>query len=347
MRLVSFVPPDGLPRAGVLLGAALVDLAAAAPLVLADAEDLNWDLLSLLRADQDGVNLDSAAELVAALSEMLGGEPDLAGFPSDLDDPGYGFAATDLEGSWHVGGAALIYPLAQVRLLAPLPRPASLRLYPAFEEHSVALAALRGSSLPGAWYRGPAMVFGNHGAIYGPDKTIPLPQGEVFDYGLSLACVIGRGGRDLELDEAQDAIAGYCLANTWINRDYEEQEAALGRGPGKSRDFATALGPWLVTPDELDLYRDEAGRFSLSLSAQVNGRETSRTTAALQYYPFAELVVDASRGVTLVAGDVLVAGPVGGGTLYEQTSGYGPWLGPGDEVTLHGTVLGSLTNRLE
>ncbi|MFV9503836.1 MAG: fumarylacetoacetate hydrolase family protein [Oscillochloridaceae bacterium umkhey_bin13] len=347
MRLVTFVPPDGLPRAGALLGAALVDLAAAAPLALEDAEGLAWDMLSLLRADQDAVSLESAADILAALTQMLGGEPDLAGFPDDLDDPLYQSATEDLDGSLSIGGAALIYPLTQVRLLAPLPRPASLRLYDAFEEHAIAVATLRGNSLPGAWYRGPALAFGNHGAIYGPGAPILLPPGEMLDYGLSLACVIGRSGRDLDRDEAQTAIAGYCLANSWANHDHDELERLLGRGPGKSRDFATSLGPWLVTSDELEMYAGDDGRLSLSLIAEVNGLTQIRATAALQYYPFADLVADASRHTTLVPGDVIIAGPLAGGTLLEQTSGYGPWLAPGDIVELSGTGLGSLTNRLE
>lgn len=343
MKLVTFIPPDGPARAGALLGDAVVDLAAAAPLVMEEAEGLRWDMLSLLSGDQDEVSLDAAADILAAVTQMLGQEPavefDLTGLSIELPPE-------ELDGSLSIGGAAMLLPLSQVRLLAPLPRPASLRVLDAFEEHAIAAHALRGRELPGAWYRGPAMSFANHTAVFGPDEVVPLPAAEARDYGLALACVVGQRARDLDPDEAPAAIAGFILANLWHNRDAEEVERALGRGPAKSRDFATSLGPWLVTPDELELYADDEGRLGLLLTARVNGAERSRATSAAQFYPFAQLLAEASRGVTLHPGDVLVAGPVGGGTLLEATGGYGPWLDDDDVVELEATGLGTLRNHV-
>jgi fumarylacetoacetate (FAA) hydrolase len=351
MRLVTFIPPDGQPRAGALLGAGLIDLAAAAPLVIEEATGLRWDLLSLLQGDQEQVSIEMAADIVAALTQMLGGEPDLAGFPTDLDDPTYGAGEDldlegDLGGSLSIGGAAMIYPLSQVRLLAPLPRPASLRLGATFEEHAIAVASLRGGALASAWYRGPAFAFANHGAIYGPDATIPMPVAEALDYGLGLACVIGRAARDLAPAEASAVIAGYLILNSWCAHDYEEDELALGLGQAKSPDFATSIGPWLVTPDEVELYTADDGRLSLTMTARVNGRECSRANAGIQYYPFGELIARASRDATLVPGDVIGSGPVGGGSLLEQSGGFGPWLVSGDSVELEITGLGTLRNTI-
>jgi fumarylacetoacetate (FAA) hydrolase len=347
MRLVTFVPPDGPPRAGALLGDTVVDLAAAAPLVIEEAESLRWDLLSLLRGDQEEVSLDAAADIVAAVAQLVGEEPaldefDLAGMelvsPEDLPP--------DLAGSLSIGGAAMVLPLSQVRLLAPLPRPASLRVYESFEEHAIAARSLRGLSLPGAWYRAPAFSFANHGAVFGPDDDVPAPAADARDFGLGIACVIGRAVRDLDPDEAAGAIAGYLIVNTWANRDSEEQERALGLGPGKSRDFATSLGPWLVTPDELELYAGDDGRLGLVAVARVNGVERARATTVGQYYPFADLVAHASRDATLYPGDVIASGPVSGGTLLEITGGFGPWLEPGDSVELEVTGLGALRNTV-
>lgn len=346
MRLVTFVPPDGPPRAGALLGDAVVDLAAAAPLVIEEAEGLRWDMLSLLRGDQDEVGLDAAADVLAAVAQLAGHGPDLP----ELDLSGMLFGdepPPDLEGGLSIGGAAMLLPLSQVRLLAPLPRPASLRVYESFEEHAIAARTLRGASLPGAWYRAPAFSFGNHGAIYGPDDVVQVPAGDGLDYGLCIACVIGRTARDLDADEAPAAIAGFLILNAWCNRDAEELERAVGLGPAKSRDFATSIGPWLVTPDELELYADDDGRLGLLMKASVNGAERSRATSVGQYYPFAELVAHASRGATLYPGDVIASGPVGGGTLLEATGGYGPWLEPGDQVELEVTGLGVLRNMVE
>lgn len=345
MKLVTFVPPEGPPRAGALLGESVIDLAAAAPLLIEEAEGLRWDMLSLLRADQDEVNLDAAADIVAAVAQMVGAEPEFGGL--SLDEPGFDELPASLAGSLSIGGAAMLLPLSQVRLLAPLPRPASLRVYEAFEEHAIAARSLRGLSLPVAWYRGPSFSFANHAAVFGPDATVPVPSAEELDYGLSLACVLGQPGRDLSPDEATAAIAGYLIANIWYNRDAEELERTLGTGPAKSRDFATSLGPWLVTPDELELYTDDEGRLSVSLVARVNGVERSRATAASQYYPFPALLAHASRGTSLEPGDVIAAGPVPGGTLLEATGGFGPWLERGDVVELEVTGLGTLRNIID
>lgn len=347
MRLVTFVPPDGQPRAGALLGEVVIDLAAAAPIVLEEAEGLRWDMLSLLQADQEEVSLDTAAEIMAAVTHMVGEAPPAAALGLDPDDPFYAEAGEALAGSLSIGGAAMLYPMSQVRLLAPLPRPASLRIYGSFEEQAVAAASLRGASLPAIWYRAPAFAFANHGSVVGTDSAITAPLAEALDYGLGLACVIGRGGRDLTPDEAREAIAGYTLLNSWCAHDYEEAERALATGPAKSRDFATSLGPWLVTPDELELYADDDGRLGLVLTAAVNASERSRATAATQYFPFPELIAHASRDVTLYPGDVIGSGPVGGGTLFEQTGGYGPWLEVGDTVILEATGLGSLRNWID
>lgn len=346
MRYITFLPPDGNARAGVLLGDLVVDLAAAAPLVIEEPSASGWDLLSLIQGSNPLMNLDVAGELVAALIQMLGAEAELLDRPAGLGESGF-FEQLALDGSLSLGGATMLYPLQQVGLLAPLPRPSSLRLFQAFEEHAIARASLRGQTLASAWYRGPSFAFANHGAIYGPEQIIAHPNAEELDYGLGLGCVIGRSVRDIAASEAPSAIAGYLIINSWTSHAYEADELALGSGPAKSRDFATSLGPWLVTPDELEFYADDEGRLSLTLTAQVNGSERSRATAATQYYPFAELIAHASRNATLYPGDIIASGPVGGGSLYEWSSAMGPWLNPGDSVELAVTGLGVLRNELE
>lgn len=337
MRLVTFVPPDGHARAGALLVESVIDLASAAPLVLEEAVDLRWDLLSLLQAEQD-VGLDTVEVIVSAVVQMLGFAPTEIGAYEEM--------LSISTGSVSLGGEAMVYPLDQVSLLAPLPRPASLRIYASFEEHALAVASLRESRLTDVWYRGPAFSFANHGAVYGPGAEILAPPSDELDYGLGLGCVIGQRVRDVSPETAREAIAGYIIINTWTARDYETEEQALGLGPIKARDFATSLGPWLVTPDELELYADDQGRMSLAMIARVNGIEMSRTTAALQYYSFAEMIAHASRNVTLYPGDVLGTGAVGGGSLFERTNGYGPWLAQDDIVDCEISGLGTLSNRI-
>ncbi len=338
MRLITFVPPDGQPRAGVLLGGAVVDLAAAAPLVFEDADGLPWDMLSLLRGTNEQMSLDAAADILAAVMSLVGSDFSAAA-PEDRSNQ-------ELAGNLSIGGAEMLLPLDQVRLLAPLPRPASLRDFYAFEQHVATAMRNRGREVPPQWYRFPAFYFSNHGAIYGPDDDIPMPRSEALDYELELACVIGRAGRDIAVEEAADYIAGYMIMNDWSARDIQAEERAIGLGPAKAKDFATSLGPWLVTPDELEIYTDDDGRLNLTMLARVNGVERSRGNAALMHYTFAEIIAHASRDTQLYPGDVLGSGTVGTGCLLELTSGYGPWLEPGDSVELEITGLGVLRNRI-
>jgi fumarylacetoacetate (FAA) hydrolase len=325
MRLVTFTPPDGPPRAGALLGEAVIDLSAASALVIEDAESLRWDMISLLSGDQEEVSMETAADIVEAVSQLSGG-------------------GDDVSGGLSIGGASMLFPLAQVRLLAPIPRPSSLRDFYAFEQHVAAARAQRGQPVPAEWYRIPTFYFSNHGAIYGPDAAIPMPQSEALDYELEIACVISRQGRDIHPDDAVDYIAGYMIMNDWSARDLQGQEMKIGLGPAKGKDFATSLGPWLVTPDELDIYADDDGHLSLTMIARVNNVERSRGNAASMHYRFADLIAHASRDATLYPGDVLGSGTVGTGCLLELTGGYGPWLERDDVVELEITGLGHLRN---
>ena len=337
MRLVTFIGPEGPPRAGALLGETVIDFAAAAPLVIEESEGKRWDLLSLLMGDQDDVNLETAHDIVAAVVSMAGGS---------RDDHGQAQIGEHLAGVLSIGGAAMLLPLNQVRLLAPLPRPSSLRDFYTFEQHVATARKTRNLGVPPEWYRIPAFYFSNHGAICGPDAEILKPQCDALDFELELACVIGREGRDIDEADALSYIAGFTIMNDWSARDLQMQEVPIGLGPSKGKDFATSLGPWLVTPDELEMYADDDGRYSLTMIARINGEEKTRGNAALMHFSFAQIIAHASRDATLYPGDVLGSGTVGGGCLLELTGGFGPWLEPGDEVELEITGLGVLRNRI-
>jgi fumarylacetoacetate (FAA) hydrolase len=341
VRLLTFVPPDGQARAGALLGQHIIDLAAAAPLVLPEAEGLRWDMLSLLRGDQDDVNLDAAADILAAVVDMFGASSDTR----DTAGDGNGSRNQGTTGNLVLGGVEMLFPLEQVRLLAPLPHPASLRCFEVFEAHITAAFRFAGQELPAAWYRAPAFVFGNHGAIAGPDALIAPEASSALDYELELGCIIGRQGRDIAPEDAASYIAGYTIVNDWSDRDMQAEVGPFGLGAAKARDFATSLGPWLVTPDELDMYNDD-GNLLLTMQARVNHIERARGNFTAAHYSFAEMIAHASRAATLYPGDVLCSGAIGGGSLLEATGGYGPWLEPGDVVELEITGLGTLRNQI-
>lgn len=344
MKLVTFKQfgdSDSAARAGVLLPFGVVDLQAAAPLVFEDTEGQPVDMLRLLDGDDSGLSLEGAAEIVNAVLEQLGGAVDVV---RDEDDP----ELVDLAGSVSIGGYNLLLPRSEVRLLAPLPRPRSLRDFYAFEQHVATARGQRGQPVPPAWYTMPVFYFGNHQAIIGPDAPLILPRTEQLDYELEVACVIGRMGRNIEPDEALDYIAGFTIMNDWSARDVQSQEMRVGLGPAKGKDFATALGPYLVTLDELEDYTtDDGARWRLEMIARVNGREYSRGNLVEMHYTWQEIIAHASRDVTLYPGDVLGSGTVGSGCILELTpEAVGGWLEPDDVVELEVTGLGTLRNRI-
>jgi fumarylacetoacetate (FAA) hydrolase len=221
------------------------------------------------------------------------------------------------------------YPLSGVRLLAPVPRPPSVRDFYAFEEHVRNAARVTGRpGVPPEWYELPVFYFSNPAAIYGPEEEIPYPAGvEELDYELEVAAVIG----------AESQIGGFTIMNDWSARDLQRQEMRVGLGPAKGKDFATSLGPVVVTPDEL-------GDLSLEMVARVNGEERSRGNLGSIYHSWESIVARAAANTALVPGDVIGSGTVGSGCILEH--GDGRWLQPGDEVELEVEGLGVLRNRV-
>lgn len=222
------------------------------------------------------------------------------------------------------------HPLADVQLLAPVPKPPSVRDFFAFEGHVAAGWRRRGGEIPPAWYEAPVFYFSNPASIVGPHAAITRPAAtEMLDFELEIAAVIGAG-----------AIAGFTLMNDWSARDVQREEMTVGLGPAKGKDFATSLGPWLVTPDELPI---ADGRLELTATVTVNGEELSRSNAAEMHWSWPELVAHAARDTSLRPGDVLGSGTLNRGCLLELLEGGGGrWLEPGDEVVIAAEGLGEL-----
>ncbi|MYW70158.1 hydroxylase [Streptomyces sp. SID8379] len=266
-------------------------------------------------------------------------------------------SGSGLSGLLDAGSAALDVPpgqhVSQVRLLPPL-QPSSVRDFVAFEEHveGVRRSVDGASGVPDQWYAAPTFYFTNPHAVYGPDDAVPMPPGSaVLDYELEVAAVIGREGRDLTPEQARDHIIGYTIFNDWSARDLQSAEMKVGLGPCKGKDTATTLGPYLVTADELDPFRDRDGFLRLALTAEVNGQVIGKDLLSNMSWTFEELVAYASRGTRVVPGDVLGSGTCGnGGCLAELWGLRGeqtpPPLKPGDTVTLTVEGLGSLSNTV-
>jgi fumarylacetoacetate (FAA) hydrolase len=223
--------------------------------------------------------------------------------------------------AWLDGGGEDVgeHVLAEVRLRAPIPRPPSVRDFYAFERHVATARAQRGLEMAPEWYRIPVFYFSNPAAVAGPDDEIRFPaESSAWDYELEAAAIVGGDGR----------IAGFTVLNDWSARDLQKMEMAVGLGPAKGKDFATSIGPVLVTADELGDLRLERSRGSLGD----------------MHWSWEQLLEHAGRNTRLQAGDVLGSGTVGTGCILEH--GDGRWLQPGDVVELEIEKIGVLRNTI-
>ncbi|MER5715002.1 fumarylacetoacetate hydrolase family protein [Streptomyces sp. NPDC002132] len=264
-----------------------------------------------------------------------------------------------LDALLRAGAATLDVPpgphVSEVRLLAPL-QPPTVRDFVTFEEHvegvrrSVDGAGAGG--VPEAWYDAPTFYFTNPYAVIGAHDDVPVPPGsEVLDFELEVAAVIGREGRDLTPEQARDHIIGYTVFNDWSARDLQSREMQVRLGPCKGKDTAATLGPYLVTADELEPYRDTDGFLRLALTASVNGEVVGEDLLSNMSWTFEEMAAYASRGTVVRPGDVLGSGTCGnGGCLAELWGVRGeqspPPLKPGDTVTLTVEGIGTVSNTV-
>lgn len=245
-----------------------------------------------------------------------------------------------------VGNVSETHTLEEVRLTAPLPNPSSIRDFIAFEKHARNAGKRSGMPVPAEWYEIPVFYFTNHLAVFGPNEQIARPvHCRMLDYELEMACVIGKKGRNIKAREAEDYIFGYTIFNDWSARDLQGKEMKVGLGPAKGKDFANSIGPYIVTKDELEMYR-EGNKFDLQMTAKINGKLISEGNFKDIYYTFGEMIERASESVTLYPGDMIGSGTVGEGCLLELGPTVHPWLEPGDEVELEISGLGRLRNRV-
>jgi len=240
-------------------------------------------------------------------------------------------------------------PLDAVRLLPPIPQPPSIRDFYAFEAHVATARRARGLEMEPDWYELPVFYFSNPAVVLGPgDPVVVPPDTAELDYELEVAAVIGSECHDVAASAWRDVVAGFTIMNDWSARDLQRREMALGLGPAKGKDFATSLGPILVTPDELV---DAHGVPSATMTAAVNGEEWSRGELADLHHGWGALIAHASRGTRLRPGDVIGSGTVGTGCILELGLVHGrdryPYLQPGDEVRLEVRGIGALTSRVE
>jgi fumarylacetoacetate (FAA) hydrolase len=232
----------------------------------------------------------------------------------------------------------------------PILRPPAFRDFYAFERHVRRMWQRRGGEVPEAWYRLPIFYFSNTSEIRGPGEPVWAPGESVeLDFELEVGAIVDTPAFDLTEERAGEAIGGYFVLNDWSARDLQREETAVRLGPAKGKDFATSIGPWIVTPDEL-LQSIEPGAKgpALEMVATVtapDGRtvEVSRGSWSATQFSFGQMLARACADVHVRAGEILGSGTVGGGCLLEvKDETLGRWLEPGDEVALRIDRLGEL-----
>jgi fumarylacetoacetate (FAA) hydrolase len=326
MKFLTFAPPEEPQetQTGVLSGETVVSLRAVQTWAQENRrlplEELPGSMFELIYAGE------AALETVRSLISILEGEN-----PLDLKTR---------------EGAPLGYPYHTTKLYPPLVRPMSLRDFYAFEAHVVAANTIRGRNVPEEWYKFPVFYFTNPNTIFGPDDRVPYPTyTQAMDYELEVACIIGKAGINIASERAVEHIFGFTIFNDWSARDVQRMEMKVGLGPAKGKDFASSLGPVIVTPDELkDRSTGRPGVYDLRMQARVNGVTRSAGNWKDLHYSFGEMIARASHDVYLLPGEVLGSGTVGTGCLLELTQAEGPWLKPGDTVELEVERLGVLRN---
>ena len=233
----------------------------------------------------------------------------------------------------------------EVHFHAPL-KPTTLRDAYAFEQHVRTASQNRGRDVPKEWYQFPIFYYTNPNSIFGSGDEIPYPHyTQAMDFELEIAVIIGKPGINIKPEDAPDHIFGYTIFNDWSARDVQRTEMKAGLGPAKGKDFASSLGPVIVTSEALaDRSVNRLGVYDLNMVARVNGVEISKANFKDIYWSFGEIIARASDTCELQAGDVIGSGTVGTGCLLELTKAEGPWLNAGDLVELEIEQIGILKN---
>jgi fumarylacetoacetate (FAA) hydrolase len=255
-----------------------------------------------------------------------------------------------LEGIGGPGDDEAVLEAGDVAFGPPILRPPSFRDFYAFEGHVRTMWERRGGEIPEAWYRLPIFYLSNTSEIRGPGEPVWAPRGSAeLDFELEVGAIVDTPAFNLSESHAEEAVGGYFILNDWSARDLQREETAVRLGPAKAKDFATSIGPWIVTPDELTTARAaDALAPDLAMSATVvpahgGSVEISRGSWASAQFSFGQMLARASADVHLRSGEILGSGTVSTGCLLEvKDATLGRWLEPGDEVVLSIERLGEL-----
>jgi 2-keto-4-pentenoate hydratase/2-oxohepta-3-ene-1,7-dioic acid hydratase in catechol pathway len=332
MKVCTYKHGAATPRVGIAIEQGILDVERGLPALGASAEGYDYSsLLTILRFGPPA--FDSLRRLEEAFHSGSG--------RLDLED--------------------ILMPADEVRLVAPIPRPNSLRDFLVFEEHlcncmhtfakwmfppaawlNTAVRRVTGRPLlrpPRAWYQFPIYYKGNADTVVGPDEPVIWPSYSTkLDYELEFGVYLWKAGKDISAKDATGHIAGFTIFNDFSARDTQFIEMAGRLGPAKGKDFDTGnvMGPYLVTPDEV------GDPYALGMRAFVNGNKWSEGSSRTMKFSFEEMIAHVSRSETIYPGDFFGSGTVGSGCGLELDR----WIQRGDRVTLEVDHLGRLTSPI-
>lgn len=252
---------------------------------------------------------------------------------------------------------------ADITLTAPVPHPVSCRDGYAFRQHVESARRGRGLPMIPEFDEFPVFYFTNHLAIVGPGEVFVMEKAlERLDFELEVAIVTGKEGRNIPANKADDYIFGYMIMNDWSARELQTQEMKMNLGPAKGKDFATGLGPYLLTRDELEKYRipgkpdadpskpnGVGDRYDLRMRSFHNGKPVSDGNLKEMNWTFAQILARVSYGVTIHPGEVIGSGTVGTGCYMELNATKvtdNVWIKPGDTFALEVDGMGRLENTI-
>jgi 2-keto-4-pentenoate hydratase/2-oxohepta-3-ene-1,7-dioic acid hydratase in catechol pathway len=284
-------------------------------------------------------------DLAKASALASGGEPHpaFASMLALIDAAGPGMErARRLAAEWP---SAAALPLDQVRLLSPLPEPRQMRDCLTFELHlrnAIAQSEKRTGikrPFPEVWFKQPIYYKANRFSFIGHDADVLWPKySDYMDYELELACIIGKTGKDIAPQKAMEHVFGFTIFDDFSARDAQAAEMTAQLGPAKGKDFDTgnALGPWIVTLDEI------GDPHALAMDARVNGERWGGGNSSQMHHKWPAILAHISASETLYAGEVIGSGTVGTGCGFEL----GRQLRHGDVVELEIEKIGILRNRV-
>jgi 2-keto-4-pentenoate hydratase/2-oxohepta-3-ene-1,7-dioic acid hydratase in catechol pathway len=235
----------------------------------------------------------------------------------------------------------------EAEYLPPLPTPRSFRDFMGFEEHIATIRKKAGRNVAGEYYQMPVFYYSNHQALRGSGEPVAVqPDTEQWDFEFEVGFIIGKQGIDIPASRAMEYIFGYTILNDWSARDIQVKEQKVGLGPAKGKDYATSIGPVIVTRDEMDAYlcKDDPARYDLTTKLTVNGRVLRENNIKTIYHPFSSMIERASKNVSVFPGELFGSGTIGGGTILEYPNDEVPFLKSGDTILMEVQGIGVLKN---